>query len=89
MIGKPLNFFEIAIKSYQKIYNGGLAEWGVGILDMISGTDLSVSESFDDQEIKFIEPVKYTSELDFQYVDFVQREHPEESPTFREAVSTR
>ena len=56
---------------------------------MISGTDLSVSESFDDQEIKFIEPVKYTSELDFQYVDFVQREHPEESPTFREAVSTR
>ena len=43
--------------------------------------------SVDDQEIKFIEPVKYTTDLEFQYVDFVQREHPEESPTFREAVS--
>ena len=44
-------------------------------------------ETSDDQEIKFIEPVKYTTDLEFQYVDFVQREHPEESPTFREAVS--
>ena len=52
-----------------------------------SRSSTPASETSDDQEIKFIEPVKYTTDLEFQYVDFVQREHPEESPTFREAVS--
>ena len=34
-----------------------------------------------------IDPAKYTDTLDFQYVDFVKRTKPEESPTFRETVS--
>ena len=38
-------------------------------------------------EIKMVDPTKYTSMLEFQYVDFVKRDHPEQSPTFREAVS--
>ena len=38
-------------------------------------------------EIKLIDPAKYTENMDFQYVDFVKRANPEESPTFREAVS--
>jgi len=50
-----------------------------------SSTSASVSsDSPDDQEIKFIEPAKYTTDMDFQYVDYVKRSNPNESPTFRE-----
>ena len=52
-----------------------------------SSTSASVSsDSPDDQEIKFIEPAKYTTDMDFQYVDYVKRSNPNESPTFREQV---
>ena len=40
-----------------------------------------------DEEIKMVDPTKYTSDLDFQYVDFVKRDRPELFPTFRETVS--
>ena len=54
--------------------------------DSISLTS-SRSKSPDLDEIKIIDPAKYTDTLDFQYVDFVKRTKPEESPTFRETVS--
>ena len=38
--------------------------------------------------MKIVDPQKYTSQMDFQYVDFVKRENPEESPTFRAHVSS-
>lgn len=41
------------------------------------------SKETEENLIKLIDPHKYTSELDFQYVDFVKRDNPEESPTFR------
>ena len=44
------------------------------------------SDTPDDQEIKFIDSAKYTSDMDFQYVDYVKRSNPNESPTFREQV---
>ena len=47
------------------------------------------SDTPDDQEIKFIEPAKYTSDMDFQYVDYVKRSNPNESPTFREQVNVK
>ena len=44
------------------------------------------SKETEENLIKLIDPHKYTSELDFQYVDFVKRDNPEESPTFRADV---
>ena len=53
-----------------------------------SRSSTPASEASDkDQEIKFVDPTKYTSDLDFHYEDFVKRANPEESPTFREAVN--
>ena len=54
--------------------------------DSISLTS-SRSKSPELDDIKIIDPAKYTDTLDFQYVDFVKRTKPEESPTFRETVS--
>ena len=54
--------------------------------DSISLTS-SRSKSPELDEIKIIDPAKYTDTLDFQYVDFAKRTKPEESPTFRETVS--
>lgn len=51
--------------------------------DSISLTS-SRSKSPELDNIKMIDPAKYTDTLDFQYVDFVKRTKPEESPTFRE-----
>ena len=47
------------------------------------------SKETEENLIKLIDPHKYTSELDFQYVDFVKRDNPEESPTFRADVRFR
>ena len=52
-----------------------------------STTPSQASSQGDPEEIKMVDPTRYTTEMDFQYVDFVKREKPEESPTFREAVS--
>lgn len=38
------------------------------------------------QEIKIVDPTKYTQQMEFQYVDFVKRANPEMSPTFRSTV---
>ena len=40
------------------------------------------------QAVKAVDPKKYTETLEFQYCDFSRRPKPEESPTFREAVSS-
>lgn len=50
-------------------------------------TAASTSSSMqEDSEIKMVDPKKYTTEMNFQYVDFVKRANPQDSPTLRGMV---